>query len=492
MNYRLISRLLGYTTFALTAALIVSALCGIVYWGDVETELDALIGFAWAIGISLFLGIALVVAGRGADDRFFRKEAFALIGNSWLIASVLGAVPYLMVLPGVSVSDAFFESVSGLTTTGASVFTGFETWPRSLLFWRCMSQWIGGLGVVVFFVAILSSLGAGAKMLFTNESSGTSSEVESSRIQSGAMNILKLYLLLTLTCWSLLMLAGLDWYEGLCHAFTTIATGGFSTRSDSIAAFANPAVEWTMVVFMLIGGTSFLWMLKILRGHWRQASRNSEVRSYYMIFVLATALIAIELAEGGHASSLKEGLRLASFQVASLMTSSGFASADYDDWIMPAKIVLLSVMIIGGCSGSTAGGYKVIRIVVTVKVAILNLQRSIRPHLVRQLRIHQQPLKESVQFGVISYTVVLLLSTAASIFLLSVFEHNLSFETTITAAIACLFNVGPGFDQVGPTSSYADMLPITKVFLSILMIMGRLELYAILALLSPSLWRRFS
>ncbi|MGB0371074.1 MAG: TrkH family potassium uptake protein [Opitutales bacterium] len=491
MNYPLVIRLLGYMCLAISAAFLISLGVGFLY-PDTDSESQAIAGFGYSIAISASIGTVLAYLGRNAKNRMFRKEAFALIGVSWFVCSTIGALPYLFAMPGTSLADAFFESTSGLTTTGASVFTDFESWPRSLLFWRSFSQWIGGLGVVVFFVALLSSLGAGAKILFTNESSAASTDIDTSRVQSGVSKIFALYVSLTIACFICLALAGMSWYDAICHAFTTLATGGFSTRSASIEAFQSPLIEWIIIFFMALGGTSFLWLLKIGSSPFREMSRNSEVKVYFLILTVATLLIAIELFEGNNATSLFDSITKSAFQVVSLMTSTGFASADYDTWMMPTKIILLGVMIIGGCSGSTAGGFKVIRLVICIKVAWAQIEKSIRSNLVKTLRVNGRVLKESDQFAVISYAVLIGLTTTFSIVAFAALEHNMSFKSLVAGVCACLYNTGPSFDQLGPTQNYGHLLPASKIFLSVLMVMGRLELYAVFALFAPSLWKKFS
>ena len=490
MNYALVIRLLGYMCLAIGAAFVASLLVGLLYL-DNPDEHHALVGFGYSIGMSLAIGVVLIILGRRASNRMFRKEAFALIGMSWFVLSIIGSFPYMFTLPGTSLSDAFFESVSGLTTTGASVFTGFEEWPRSLLFWRALSQWIGGLGVVVFFVGLLSSLGAGAKVLFSNESSATSTDIDASSVQRGVLKIAALYLGLTAACTVTLYFCGMNVYDAVCHAFTTISTGGFSTQSLSIEAYDSALIEWVMIAYMAIGGCSFIWLLKLGSGRVRDLMMNSEVKVYFLIMITATLMVSLAIIEGDNSETVGTTFTKAAFQAVSLMTSSGFASADYDAWVMPAKVILIGIMIVGGCSGSTAGGFKVIRLVICLKIAWAQIEKSIRSNIVQTLRVNGKVLKEADQFGVISYAVLCALLTTFSIFVFAVLEHDMTFKSLVAGTCACLFNTGPAFDQLGPTMNYGSLMPVSKVFLSILMIMGRLELYAVLALFSPSLWRRF-
>ncbi len=491
MNYPLLFRLLSYILLALVAAFIGSVAVGLGY-GEWRERPGAIHGFAVATAVAVSLAAALWRLGRRADIRMFRKEALALIGIGWLLASLIGAMPFVLILENCSFPDAFFESASGFTTTGASVFTGFETWPRSLLFFRCLTQWFGGLGVVVFFVAILGSLGAGGKILFSNESSGMSTDVDSGRFQSGILQLMYLYLGLSLACTLILRWLGMDWYDAACHTFTTLSTGGYSTRSASIAAFSSPAIEWVLILFMALGGTSFFVMIRLFRGDLRTVSRNSEVPVYYAVLCIASLLIFFEIVEQTGSRDFHTVARTAAFQVVSIMTTTGFTTADYDTWLPSARVILIALMIIGGCTGSTAGGVKILRFVILGRLMSRNIEHSFHTKVVRPIRVNGRKLTPTTEESVTSYLLLIGFTTFAGIIVVSLFEHRTSLASTLSIVAATLYNIGPGFDQIGPTRNFAFLQNHTKMFLSLLMIMGRLELYAILALFSPSLWKRFS
>jgi trk system potassium uptake protein TrkH len=492
MNYRLLARLLGIITGAIGLAFV---LCLGVAWhyyhgGDVA-ELAAIHGFALSAGIAGILTMLLEFLGRKARRQLFNKEALAIIGLGWTVATVIGALPYFFIVPYAGFVDGIFESASGFTTTGASIFRDVEVLQHSVLFWRSLSQWIGGLGVVVFFVAILSFLGAGAKILFSNESSAQAADLGSERVQTGVSRILRLYLALSVICTLAFYATGMGFFDAVNHMCTTLSTGGFSNHNASIGYYNSPLVEWVCIVFMAIGGTSFILILRFVRGERRILRKNTEFRAYYGIILAATFICAAFNYFDGQIADIHGAVRHSCFTVVSLMTTTGFATQDFDKWLPVLHMVLLAVMIIGGCAGSTSGGVKVVRAVTAWKYAGKMLEKSFRLNVVRTIRINGQPLsgedcEESNGFLVVTFLIM-----ASGMILMAHFEPHMSLEGTISSVIACLFNVGPGFAEVGPTHCYADLHIASKYLLSLLMVMGRVELFAILALFAPSLWRKF-
>ncbi len=491
MNYALVARLLSMILSSIGVAMLLSVGVGYLYIENTPDK-KALLPFLISVVIVSILAAVLYLLGRRGGSRMFHKEALCVIGIGWILASLVGALPYFLILPDCSLIDAFFESTSGFTTTGSSVFTNLEEFPRSLLFWRCMSQWIGGLGVVVFFVAILSSVGAGAKILFSKESSGQSTEVSDSRIQSAVLIIIALYLGLSLICTLTLRILGMSWYEAVCHMFTTLSTAGFSTRSGSIGAFNSPSIDWAIICFMIIGATSFLVIIRILRRHWGEVRANTETYAYYGILLLAILLTALILFQETPGADLRDTFRAATFQAVSLVTTSGFTTANYDDWSPLIHVLLITFMIIGGSSGSTAGGVKVVRILVGVRVCLLNIEKAFRSRVVRSVKINGRTLTPAMEENVMSYLVLVGILCFISIPVIAFLEPQMSLKGSLSTGLAHLFNIGPGFAEVGPTHNYAFLNDYTKAFLALLMIMGRLEFYAILVLFAPSFWKRLA
>ncbi len=491
MNYRFLSRLLGFIFGALGGAFLVCLAIALLHRDD-PGEPTAIRGFQVSAAAAFIIGGALWLLGRGATPRMFRKEALCLVGIGWILASLMGAVPYVLIMDGCRLSDALFESSSGITTTGASVFTGFEEWPRSLLFWRQFSQWIGGIGIVVFFVAILGFLGAGGKILFTNESSAKTADFHHGRIQSVVARLFFLYIGISAACFASLRLAGMDWYDAVCHAFTTVSTAGFSTRSDSIAAFNSPGIEWVMIVFMILGSISFFFHLLILRREWRPAGKNTEVIAYLFILLAASAVVAGLLVFDGNENGIHEPVRTAVFQVVSIASTSGFGTADYDQWPVFGRAVLLVLMIIGGCAASTAGGAKVIRIVVATKICFTHVEKSFRSNVVRPIIANGKPIDSGTRENILIYLVLLGLIAMGGVIVFSLLEPNISLEGSISSVVSCFFNIGPGFAEIGPTENYGSLGDASKILLSLLMIMGRIELFAVLVLFLPTLWKKLS
>lgn len=448
--------------------------------------------FVAGIMTSIFAAAMLFWVGRSHTHKFFRKEALAVIGLGWLLASLVGAIPYLIVTPEIGFSGAYFETASGFTTTGASVFSHLERLPPSLLFWRSLTQWIGGMGVVVFFVAILGFIGVGAKMLYANEASGSINEFEESRVQSTVARLVYIYLALTSGCVLCFRIAGMSWFDAINHAFTTLSTGGFSTRTESLAAFQSPMIEWIAIVFMILGGLNFLLILRIVGGRVGYARRNTELVAYLLIVAVSTTAICLTLLTQGATSDIEHALRAATFQVVSIMTTTGFATEDFARWSSLPQMILLVLMVIGGCSGSTAGGIKVSRAVIAFRVTMLSIERSFRARVVRHIRMNNQVVGSETVTETTNFLILMGGIIIASLIIVSIFQPTLQVDTNLSAVAACLFNVGPGLAEVGPTENFAFLNPYTKLYLSLLMIMGRLELYAVLALFAPSLWKRFA
>jgi trk system potassium uptake protein TrkH len=405
---------------------------------------------------------------------------------------VVGAIPYVLIVEHCDVADAIFESSSGLTTTGATAFPEFYEFPKSLLFWRSLSQWVGGLGVVVFFVAILSSLGAGAKILFSNESSGASSDFDHGRIQSGALYLMLYYLGLSFACMVAYAIGGMDWFQAINHAMTTVATGGFSTEPMSMEQFQSPALEWISIVFMALAGTTFVFVIRLLRGRTHGLKKNNEVTWFYGILVASSLLLTLYLVELTGQLPDHDSIRTATFQAVSIMTTTGYSTVNFDTWLPSAKIVLLILMVIGGCSGSTGGGVKVVRVVIATRTALRSIMQSFRPNITKPMRMGGQVLNERAIQSAIVFLMLMAIIEIASMLFISGIEPTLTFMETFSCVQATLFNIGPGFESLGPAENFHSLHSTTKIFLSLLMILGRLELYAVLVLFFPTVWKQYS
>ncbi|MCC5839792.1 MAG: TrkH family potassium uptake protein [Opitutales bacterium] len=489
MNYAIVFRLLAYILAAIGLAM--AACGGVALLLDEARHSGAKVGFFLSAGMTVGIAGLFFLLSRTENKRFFRKEALAIVGLSWVLASAVGALPFLFLIPGLPVADALFEATSGFTTTGATVLSNLEDLPYSLLLWRALMQWIGGLGVVVFFVAVLASLGAGGKILFSRESTTQSGELDATRIQQGTLQILYLYLSLSLACAVSYWLCGMSVFDAIAHTFTSISTGGYSTRSDSIGAFDNPTLEWVVIAFMILGGTNFLVMLRVCRGQWRSLRQATEVKVYLAILLVISFLAGLDVYQSGLGETPLEALRHGAFQTVSLLTTTGYGTADYDAWMPAGQMLMLFCMIIGGCSGSTSGSTKVIRYLIALQMVAQETEKAFRSRVVRPLKVNHVLINQQTQISTIIYIFALGALTLGGIIVVGHLERDLSVNGVVSSVISTLYNIGPGFAEVGPTENFSILRSPTKVLLSILMVIGRIEIYPVLVLFFPSLWRKY-
>ncbi len=488
MNYPLILKILSIVMWIMALAFSTCAGISIAYSSD-ALEANAISSWICAIAMSVMLAFALYIPSRKAPKKLFRKEAMCIVGLAWIITSLVGSVPYIMILD-CSISEAIFEATSGITTTGASVFGDFSNFPKSLMFWRCLSHWIGGLGVVVFFVAILSFLGAAGKILYSNEASTDSDNFESERVKTGVMSIVYLYLLISVCCFVMFKFFGMETFEAVCHMFSVVSTGGFGTREDSFASYNNYGIYWTAITFMFIGGTSFALMLSIAKFKLKKIIENSEFWTYLIITTVSIIIVFTSLSYTRD-KPLFETFTHSVFQVVSLLTTTGLTSENYSKWLPLPQIILLIIALVGGCSGSTSGGLKISRALASFRICKREVEKSFRPRVVRNVFINGKVLKDSDATDVLSFVVLYVLVIAFGIVILALLEPKLSMTGCITSIIAMVSNIGPGFMEVGCDSNYGVLNDFSKILLSFLMITGRLEIYALLVLFMPSLWKKF-
>jgi len=434
-----------------------------------------------------FGGVALLV-GRRAQREIGRREALFIVAVAWLSCGVFGGLPFV-IGAHLSPADAFFEAVSGFTTTGATILPEIEhRLSPSLHLWRMLTHWLGGLGIVVLFVALFPALGVGGKHLFRTESPGPQSEGLAPRIRETASVLWKVYAAITALEVALLMLAGMDWFEALVHAFATMGTGGFSTRNASIAAFDSLPVEIIITIFMVVAGGNFGLFYEALRSGPRALLENTEFRVYIGIFAAVSLLITIDIHGSVH-ETIGQSLRYASFQVASIMTTTGFGTDDFEAWPTFSQTLLVVLYFIGGCAGSTAGGIKVVRVVIIFKAIMGEIRRGFRPTLVAPVRVGHLAVPGNVVTESLAFGMVYLLTVGMGGVLVALFD-SVDLTTALMASLACVANVGPGLGMVGPTDNYAFFSAASKTVLSLCMLLGRLEFFALLALFVPTFWRR--
>ena len=412
-----------------------------------------------------------------------RVEAMAVVAGTWLLVAVVGAVPY--VWAGVSSVDALFESMSGLTTTGATTFADFSQFGRGIFFWRSLTQWLGGLGVIALFVAILPRLAIGGRQLFFAEAPGPTDEKLTPQIRKTAAALWLLYTGLTAAEAVSLRAVGLPWFDAVCHAFTTLAAGGFSPHPLSIMGYQNQPAEWIITAFMFLAGANFALQVRAVRGRPLALLGDEEFRAYAVIIAVSAGLGALFLWRDG--AVLADAVRLSLFQVVSIVTTTGYASADFQRWSEQAKMVLLALMFIGGCAGSAAGGPKVVRHLLIGRYTRRELKRILHPRAVLPVKLGGRAVPDDVMRGVLVFFLFYLLVFAACTVVVVSFDADI--VTGITASIATLGNIGPGFNLVGPMAHYAHLHAVSKIALTAAMWIGRLEVLTVLAILRPEVWR---
>ncbi len=455
-----------------------------------DTGLD-LHGWAISLGVTLFIAFSLLVASarltkkskRG--DPMRRREAMALVGVGWLVCSLVTALPYLFCEPKVAVHVAIFEATSGLTTTGATIFADVEALPKSILMWRSATQWLGGMGILAIFVVVLSGSGTNGRMLVGTESSLAGSDLASLRQTMRKMWIL--YLGFTIVCALLLWATGLTPFQAVNHAFTVVSTAGFGTENDSVTSFGTE-VKVVMIGFMLICGVSFPLYLSMYRMSWRDKWRRfEEVWWFFGILGFGVISVVVFHLVTGTGDSIFEVV----FDTVSVATTTGYVSGNYDHWGHFGKSVLVVLMIVGGCSGSTAGGLKVGRIVLTARFVIAELRASFRPKELRNVRLGGKLMDGAGQGQLFLVVAMFGFFLIGGTLVMSSLEPETSFIGSLSAVLSCLCNVGPAFAEFGPRDNFAHVEPPGALVLSVLMILGRLEYVAVLVLFSRRLWKKY-
>lgn len=443
------------------------------------------IAFVLSACVSASVGAGLLFSYRSERGIGFR-EGFAIVTLGWLSYAIFGSLPFLFSGAIPSPIDAFFESMSGFTTTGASVIRDFDAVPESIFFWRATTHWLGGMGIIVLSLAILPFLRVGGMQLFDAEAPGPTTDRLFPRIQTTAKVLWGVYFLFTFAEVLLLLLGGMGFYEAVCHSFATMATGGFSTESASIGAYPSLFIRWTVTFFMLLAGISFSLHLLALRGRVRAYWRSEEFRFYLGTLLAASAIIFLfnrSLYDGIHANACDSA-----FTVVSIATTTGFCTADYENWHVLAQYVLVVLMFFGGCAGSTGGGIKNARILLIIKQAYVQVFRLIHPRGVRVLKLDHKPVPDEIVRSVLGFFALYIgIFVAAS---LAMAALGLDLVTAGGAVVACLSNIGPGLGEVGPAGHYGEIGGAGKTILSICMLLGRLEILTVLVLFFPSFWRK--
>lgn len=480
INYWPVLRFLG----------ILLVLIGVMMWTGLPVS--------WSFGSSdwkALLWSGLICMGVGAPLWFFiasdkmairKREGYLIVTLGWLVLAIFGTLPYLLSGSLTTIPDAIFEVVSGITTTGASVYSDIEAQPEGILYWRSLSQWIGGLGIIVFTVAIFPLLGIGGVELFVAESPGPTSDKLHPRISETAKRLWYIYVGLTIGLVVLLLLGGMTLYESVNHAFTAMATGGFSTRNASVAAYPSPYIQYTLIVFMFLAGNNFTITYFALKRRFGRVWASDEFRAYLFLTLALSLVVAINIKMSGY-ESWEQAFRDATFQVVSVMTTTGFITADYTQWGEGVTLLFFILLFVGACAGSTAGGIKIIRHLVFFKNSYLEFKRILHPRAVVPLKLNGHNVSGRIITHIIIFLLVYLLTFLGGSLVLAFM--GIDFLTAIGATATCLGNVGPGIGEVGPVDNFSWLSGGAKLVLSFIMLLGRLELFTILVLFTPFFWK---
>ncbi|MBN1340288.1 MAG: TrkH family potassium uptake protein [Bacteroidales bacterium] len=431
-------------------------------------------------------GLTLWLLTRKSKKNVSKREGYIIVSFTWVVISLFGSLPYLLSGAIPSFTDAFFETISGFTTTGATILSDIEALPKGILFWRSLTHWIGGMGIIVLSVAILPLLGIGGMQLFVAEMPGITHDKLHPRITDTAKRLWGLYVALTFAQVLLLMLGGMDLFNSLCHSFSTLATGGFSTQNDSIAGYSG-YIQYVIIIFMIFAGTNFTLHYLGFRGKFCDIWKNEEYR-YYISFTFAFAILIAVLLMIFSGSPPEKAFRDSLFQVVSIVTTTGFITSDYLLWPSFLWFFIFLLMFVGGSAGSTGGGIKVARQILLFKNSALELKRLIHPQAIIPVRFNGRAVSQNILFKVMAFFLFYLLIFFAGTFIMSLI--GLDFQTAVGSTVATLGNIGPGIGLVGPVFNYGFIPDSGKWVLSFLMLLGRLELFTILILFSPSFWKK--
>ena len=483
MNKRAVFHLVAYMTLVIGVAMIACAGISFAYHEPIQIQMSLI----WS-GLAAILAAVVVGGFTRGDINLSRRDGFGIVTFGWLSATIFGSLPYI--LSGVidHPVSAMFETMSGFTTTGASVLSNLEEIPRGIHFWRALTHWFGGMGVLVLCVAILPFLGVGGMQIYRAEMPGPSKDRLTPRIATTAKLLWGVYALLTVVEAVLLKFAGgMDWFDSFCHAFGTLATGGFSTRSASVGYYDSAIIDTIITIFMFLAGVNFSLHYYALTGKPQRYFKDPEFR-FYAIFILCATLFLTFNIWSADWGSFTRCFRDSAFTATSIITTTGFCTADFDQWPDASRLLLVMMMFMGGCAGSTGGGMKIVRVFIMIKKMLRELKLFMRPSSVIQMKLGGKPVEQEIISHISAFFAIFMLIFGVGSFIMTFFTPDL--ETACTSVIATLGNIGPGLNAVGATQNYAAISPLGQGFLTFFMLLGRLELYTVLILFLPSFWKK--
>ena len=481
INFKTIIRIIGILLLLETVMFLVCSSVSFYY-----RESDML-DFWKAGGITAGIGLLLAALGKGGERQLTRRDGYVLVSFAWVAFSLFGMLPFYIGGYIPDIADAFFETMSGFSSTGATILDDIESLPHGILFWRSMTQWIGGLGIIMFTIAVLPIFGVSGLQVFAAEASGPTHDKVHPRIGITAKWIWSIYTGITTLLVCLLMLGGMDWFDSICHAFATTGTGGFSTKQASVAYYNSPYIEYVISIFMFISGINFTLVLLFVNRKFKKFIGNAELKFYFGSVVLFTAVIAIVLYYTSP-MGMEESFRKSLFQVISLQTSTGFATDDYMQWTPVLWGLLTIIMLMGACAGSTTGGLKCIRMVILTKVSRNEFKHILHPNAILPVRINKQVISPSIVSTVLAFCFIYI--SIIVIGTLLMMAMGVGAEESMGCFISSIGNMGPGLGETGPAYSWNALPDAAKWLLSFLMLLGRLELFTVLLLFTPDFWKR--
>lgn len=481
MKLRVVFHIVGLTNLILSGTMLVPLFVSL-FFEEGDTSV-----FLISAAVTAAVGLMMYLPTRGGGHEVSHRHGFVIVAMCWLSASFFGSLPFAISGAFPSFVDALFEGVSGLTTTGASVLADIEGTPHGILFWRNFIHWLGGMGIVILGLAVLPLLGVGGMQIYKAEASVVASDKLAPRVREIARILIKVYLMLSFVLMVFYIMAGMDIFDAFVHSFSTISTGGFSNRGTSIGHYGNYFVELVTIVFMVLGGTSFALHYRFFGEGFRAYARNSEFKFYIGVLALFVVLVGANLYFTSFYDGVAESLRFSSFQVVSIMTTTGYSTADFAAWPAFSQILLMLLMFFGGTAGSTAGSVKCIRLLLLFKLGYREVYKLIHPHAVKPIKMNGRTVPQDVLNAVTGFTflylAVFVISSAVLAF------QGIDFVTAVSSAAASISCVGPALGSTGPLSNFAGLPTLSKCVLIADMLLGRLELYTVLILLLPSFWR---
>lgn len=482
INIKKISQILGILLWV-ESSLFLLCMCVSLYYHESSYK-----AFLYTFGINIVVGGLLMLYGKGAHNRVNRRDGYCIVTLTWILSSLSGMLPFMLSGEIPTAANAFFETMSGFTTTGATILNDIESLSHGMLFWRSLIQWIGGLGMVCFTIAILPIFGGSNQQLFSAEATGVTHDKIHPKISVMTKWIWTIYTILTVTLIILLLIGGMDLFDAICHAFCTTATGGYSTKQASVAHWNSPFIEYVISIFMILSSINFSLYFACMKGNFKRLFRDSEVKWFLGSITVITVLITIGLIYQRD-YDIESAFRKALFQVTSIHTSCGFATDDYNLWPTYTWMLLLFAMLSGGCTGSTGGGIKNMRILILYYNIVNEFKRLIHPNAVLPIRINRHVLPQATINAVVTFTIVYML--CAFIGWIALMLMGINFMEALSLMFSSLGNVGPGLGIYGPAFSWDNMPDLAKWMLSFFMLIGRLELFSVLVLFSPAFWKEW-